>query len=90
MLDVRQKMNEGLARLDDEQLALVQTFIDQILLCHDPDVVSAFLAWRCDARIGSILDLAAALGDEGRDQLLFAAEELYSDTHMPQVTTYRA
>lgn len=41
-------------------------------------MVQTFLSWRADPRIDSILDLAASLGDEGRDQLLFAAEDLFS------------
>ena len=65
--------------LEPEKLALVEVFIDQILKWHDPDVVEAFLAWRRDGRIGSILELAAELGDEGRDQLLFFAEDLYTE-----------
>ncbi len=71
------------------QLALVCEFIEQILACSDPDIVQTFLSWRADPRIDSILDLAASLGDEGRDQLLFAAEDLYSDSRQPQrVKTY--
>lgn len=80
MVKARELLAGRLAELSDVQLALVGEFIDQILRCEDPDVVRTFLSWRTDPRIDSILDLAATLGDEARDQLLFAAEDLYSES----------
>ena len=89
MITVKQRVEERLGGLSDEQLALVNEFIDQVLACEDPDVVRTFLMWRSDPRIDSILDLAATLGDEGRDQLLFAAEDLYSESRLRQrVSSY--
>lgn len=89
MSTVRQHLAQRLEGLSDLQLALVCEFIEQILACSDPDVVQTFLSWRADPRIDSILDLAASLGDEGRDQLLFAAEDLFSDSRQPRrVKTY--
>lgn len=66
-------------QLDPRQRNLVDTFITQLLGCHDPDFVQSFLEWRSDPRIESLLDLAAALDDENRDQLLFKAEDLYTE-----------
>jgi len=89
MSKVRQSLSDRLEGLSDLQLALVIEFVEQILSCEDPDVVQTFLSWRADPRIDSILDLAASLGDEGRDQLLFAAEDLYNDSRQPcRVTTF--
>jgi len=65
--------------LGAEQMHLVQMFVQQIVLCHDPDAVASFLAWRTDPKLESILDLAAKMGDEDRDQLLFFAEDLSND-----------
>lgn len=77
-----------LARLDhleEDQLRLVDRFVQQILRCHDPEVVKVFLNWRRDPRIGSVLELAADLDDEDRDQLLFFAEALYDEARCDRV-----
>ncbi len=66
--------------LGAEQMELVQMFVQQIVLCHDPDAVSTFLSWRADPRLESILDLAAKMGDEEIDQLLFFAEDLSANS----------
>ena len=68
-----------LDHLEEDQLKIVNSFVDQIMRYHDPDVVKAFLNWRRDPRIGSVLDLAADLGDEEKDQLLFFAEGLHDE-----------
>ena len=67
-----------LAELRERQLSLVLSFITQILKCHDPDAVHDFLEWRSDPNLGSIIQIAASLDGEAREQLLFAAEELYA------------
>ena len=67
-----------LADLKERQLTLVLNFIAQILKCHDPDVVHDFLELHGDPTLGSILQIAASLGEEAREQLLFSAEELYA------------
>jgi hypothetical protein len=74
----RERLAERLDGLRPDQLALLDLFTDQILSWQDPEVVETFLAWRSDPRIGSILELAAALSEEDREQLLFAAEDIYS------------
>lgn len=71
------RLQARLEFFEDDQLALVEAFVDQLMRYHDPDVVRTFLAWRSDPRLGSILELAADIGEEDRDQLLFYAEELY-------------
>ena len=82
MLDrtcAEKRLLSRLDHLEEEQLSLLSSFVDQIMKYHDPDVVQAFLNWRDDPRIGSVLDLAADLGDEERDQLLFFTEGLHDE-----------
>ncbi len=71
------RMKHALSHLNTAQVELVEKFVEQIVRCYDPDVVRSFLEARNDPRIESILALAADLEEEKRDQLLFAAEELY-------------
>lgn len=78
----RSRLLAQIAALDERQVDLVLKVTRQLVACHDPDVVQTFLAWRCDPKLESILDLAAALDDDGRDQLLFSAEDLYSEMAM--------
>ena len=68
--------------LTTSELALVKKFVSQMALCHDPDIVEEFLQWREDPRIGTILHLASEIGNEQRDQLLFAAEDLFKSCHL--------
>ncbi|PWR01153.1 hypothetical protein DKT77_18520 [Meridianimarinicoccus roseus] len=65
--------------LDPARQHLARQFIVQILQCHDPDVVGTFLEWRRDPCIDSLLVIAASLEPDYRDQLLFAAEDLFSE-----------
>lgn len=74
----RFRPQEGEAR-DALCLRLAARFIDQVIANEDPDAVDAFLRWRDDPRIGSLLELAAHLDDDRLDQLLFAAEDLFSE-----------
>lgn len=71
------RVKHALSNLNVAQVELVEQFVEQIIRCYDPDVVRSFLEARNDPRIESILALAADLEDEKRDQLLFAAEDLY-------------
>ena len=66
-----------ISNLNDMQLGIVGQFVQQILLCHDPDVVTSFVNWRHDPKIGSILSIAADLDEDFREQLLFVAEEMF-------------
>lgn len=75
---LRNELGVKLGELDARQLDLVLQFIAQIVLCHDPDAIRDFLEWRNDPEIGSILQIASSVPPEVREQLLFAAEELYS------------
>ena len=63
--------------MNEKELELLLIFADQIMACFDPDAVEDFLHWRNDPKLGSILQLAAALDDETREQLLFQAEDIY-------------
>ena len=65
-------------RLDSRRRNLVRMFLSEVVSYYDPDVVSDFLELRRDPTMGSILQLAAAMSPEMREQLLFSAEELYS------------
>lgn len=68
-----------LQTLNKDQLRLLLEFSDQIVAYFDPDAVEEFLRWRSDPKLDTILQLAAALTDDMRDQLLFKAEEYYSE-----------
>jgi len=50
-------------------------FLEELVVCYDPDVVHDFMEWRKDPRLTSLLQLAARLSDDMRDQLLFFASE---------------
>jgi hypothetical protein len=73
--EARAQMRARVEAMTQEELALLRLFADQIVACYDPEVVAQFLAWRNDPRIGSLLQIAAALGDDMRDELLFRAED---------------
>jgi len=79
MDNLTRSLSEEIADLDEARLQLVRLFVRQVVACNDPDMVRNFLAWRDDPRLDSLLDLAAELDDERRDQLLFAAEDLYTE-----------
>ncbi|MEO1019301.1 MAG: hypothetical protein AAFY56_16655 [Pseudomonadota bacterium] len=59
------------------QMNLAEAFWDEIDLLGDPGVIQAFLAWRREPRISSIVDLAMCIASDDLDQLLFAAEDYY-------------
>lgn len=63
--------------MNPRELELLISFADQIVSCFDPDAVDDFLSWRTDPKIGSLLQLAAALDEDRREQLLFAAEDYF-------------
>lgn len=73
---------EKILNLDPARQRLAEAFIDQILVCNDPDVVKTFLEWRDDPCIDSLMVVSSALDEEGRDQLLFVAEDLYADQEL--------
>jgi hypothetical protein len=75
---IRDELCMKLAGLDEPQLELLLEFIEQVVDCHDPDAVGTFLNWREDPTIGSILQIAASISDDLREQLLYSAETLYS------------
>jgi len=79
MDNITRSLSEEIAELDGARQQLVRIVVRQMVACNDPDMVRTFLAWRDDPRLESLLDLAAELDDERRDQLLFAAEDLYTE-----------
>jgi|SRR6056297_1313158 len=81
-MDMQKQLRDELeARIDalsPADLEVAVRFLRQIIAYHDPDVVQDFLEWREDPRLGSILQLAAAISDELREELLFVAEDIYA------------
>lgn len=75
---LKDEIHVKLAGLEERQLEVVLDFVNQVVLCWDPEVIEEFQQWREDPTIGSILQIAASISDEMREQLLFAAEEIYS------------
>lgn len=80
----RADLLELVLSLDADLVPLLSVFARQVLACHDPDAVRAFLRWRDDPRLESLLQIAALLDDEALDQLVFAAEDLLAETAGPQ------
>ncbi len=76
--ELKDKLFVILAGLDERRLMTVLDFVNEVVTCNDPDVVDEFVEWREDPMIGSILQIAATISRETREQLLFAAEELFS------------
>lgn len=76
---LRAELLDLIASLDLPEMQSVQAFAQQVIRCNDPDAVAAFLKWREDPRLESVLQLASALDDDATDQLVFCAEDLYSD-----------
>ncbi len=76
--ELKDKLFVVLAGLDERRLCTVLDFVNEVAICNDPDVVDEFLEWRDDPMIGSILQIAATISRDMREQLLFAAEELFS------------
>lgn len=68
-----------LGQLDDIQFGVIEKFVSQVIRCHDPEIVRGFLEWKDDPQLGSILEIAADLDEEHRDQLLFFAEGLLQE-----------
>lgn len=74
---IRAHLASRVKSLRGPQAEIVLKFIEEILACFDPEVVDDFMEWREDARLTSLLHLAARLSDDMRDQLLFQAEDLF-------------
>lgn len=72
------RLDEVTRQLNARELELVIAFSKQVVALYDPDAIGDFLEWREDPRFASILQIAAALSDEMRDQLLFTAETFYA------------
>ena len=77
--ELRSRMMERIGTLSVPELSLVLEFAEQIVTRFDPETVAEFMSWRMDPRIESILQIAAALDDAGREQLLFDAENRIED-----------
>ena len=76
----RLRMLELLPSLSEAELEAVLEFAAQIARTFDPDAVHAFLRWREDDRLESILQIAARLNDADVDHLLFQAEDLLAES----------
>lgn len=78
-LALRAELLDLLLKMDLQDLSLIKHFCSQILRCHDPEVVDAFLRWREEPRIETLMQIAATLDDDSLDQLLFCAEDIQSE-----------
>ena len=72
---VESELIKALARMSQRRLKILLHFTRQILEVEDPQVVEAFVAWRNDPKIDTLLNIASALDEEELDQLLFFAED---------------
>ena len=72
---VEGELIKALARMSQRRIRILLHFTRQILEVEDPQVVEAFVAWRNDPKIDTLLDIASALAEEELDQLLFFAED---------------
>lgn len=75
---LRAQLAERTRHLNGREAKLMLEFLEELLVCYDPDVVHDFMEWRKDPRLTSLLQLAARLSDDMRDQLLFFAEDLFA------------
>lgn len=81
---LRAQISERVATLTGSEAEVVLKFIDELVLCYDPDVIHDFLQWREDPRLASLLQLGAKLSEDMRDQLLFHAEDLFASEQTKQ------
>lgn len=75
---LRKSLADRVSTLTAGEASVALGLIDQLVVCFDPDIVHDFTEWRNDARLASILQLAARLDDELRDQVLFFVEDLFA------------
>lgn len=78
-LALRAELLDLLLKMELADMALVRHFCTQILRCHDPEAIDAFLRWRDEPRIETLMQIAATLDDDSLDQLLFCAEDIQTD-----------
>ncbi|MEM7775863.1 MAG: hypothetical protein AAF732_09665 [Pseudomonadota bacterium] len=76
-------LEEMIATSDAGQLTVFATLMRRIMSSRDPDIASAILVMLDDPVIDSILGIAGKLDEEGRDQLLFFAEDLFREAQPP-------
>ena len=81
---LRDQLADRAKVLTGSEAKMVLKFIDELVVCYDPDVIHDFLQWREDPRLASLLQLGARLSDDMRDQLLFEAEDLFASEQTRQ------
>ncbi|MDJ0639667.1 MAG: hypothetical protein QNJ20_12575 [Paracoccaceae bacterium] len=81
---LRAHLVERVKSLTASEAKVVLRFIDELVVCYDPDVIHDFLQWREDPRLASLLQLGARLSEDMRDQLLFHAEDLFASEQTRQ------
>ncbi len=81
---LRAHLVERAKSLTGSEARIVLKFIDELVVCYDPDIIHDFLQWREDPRLASLLQLAARLSEDMRDQLLFHAEDLFASEQTRQ------
>lgn len=68
-----------LQRSADAPYSVAKAFFAEISMTNDSGVLEEFLSWRTEPRVSSLVQLALGVGSDRLDQLLFVAEDLYSD-----------
>lgn len=83
-LDNEQHMRliERTRQLTRKEAKVMLQFLEELVMCYDPDVVDDFVQMRKDPRLVSVLQLASRLSDETLDQLLFLTEDLFASEQM--------
>lgn len=77
--DRRSSLIAKVDKLDEAKFWVINAIVDELSETGDSEVARSFFAWHNDPRLSSLLDLAIRLCSEDLDQLLFTAEDHYSD-----------
>ncbi len=60
-------------------VALIEAFVKEAANVRDYDAMRAFIAWRRNPRVSSLIEMAMAINTDDLDQLVFQAEDYYSN-----------
>lgn len=71
----REELAKLIESLPCASVRMLHAFSKQIAGMHDLAAVEAFLEFRADPVLGSILEMAAKLDADARDQILFSLED---------------
>lgn len=68
-----------------ERADLVRTFGEQVVRVYDPDAVRAFLRWKGNERLDTVVNLALDFTDQQLDQLIDVIEKMKAAEAKPPV-----